>query len=241
MNFWQAIWPYSGHYHPTEENFKEFISFLTEQRVNLSDVKVQFVVSFSTISREKTWHSFVENPKFMISFQKYSIDDDEFPSFSECKSMTEEKVGPADTKELNESVGEESQSCEDSRSVGPTLGIGGPMLRQWNTGLGPRIGCVRDYPVDLQVMALEKVNLSPRTQSTQAGIKGPIPSPRPGPRMMLSPRISQMGIPSPRVFLSLPKPKHRVEDISVPRPTVSLCLPTSKSPLKNASILSPSP
>ena len=36
----QAIWPYSGHYHPTEENFKEFISFLEEHRVNLTDVKV---------------------------------------------------------------------------------------------------------------------------------------------------------------------------------------------------------
>lgn len=38
----QAIWPYSGHYHPTEENFKEFISFLDEHKVDLSNVKVNF-------------------------------------------------------------------------------------------------------------------------------------------------------------------------------------------------------
>ena len=40
FNF-QAIWPYSGHYHPTEENFKDFIGFLEEHQVNLTDVKVK--------------------------------------------------------------------------------------------------------------------------------------------------------------------------------------------------------
>lgn len=37
----QAIWPYSGHYLPTEENFKEFISFLEEHNVDLTNVKVR--------------------------------------------------------------------------------------------------------------------------------------------------------------------------------------------------------
>ena len=32
--------PYSGHYLPTEENFKEFINFLEENRVNLTEVQV---------------------------------------------------------------------------------------------------------------------------------------------------------------------------------------------------------
>jgi hypothetical protein len=36
----KAIWPYSGHYLPTEENFKEFISFLEENSVDLTNVKV---------------------------------------------------------------------------------------------------------------------------------------------------------------------------------------------------------
>lgn len=36
----QAIWPYSGHYHPTEENFMEFISFLEDHHVDLTNVKV---------------------------------------------------------------------------------------------------------------------------------------------------------------------------------------------------------
>lgn len=42
LNF-QAIWPYSGHYLPTEENFKEFISFLEDNHVDLSNVKVYFI------------------------------------------------------------------------------------------------------------------------------------------------------------------------------------------------------
>jgi hypothetical protein len=36
----KAIWPYSGHYLPTEENFREFISFLEENSVDLANVKV---------------------------------------------------------------------------------------------------------------------------------------------------------------------------------------------------------
>ncbi|KAI9112606.1 hypothetical protein K1719_016529 [Acacia pycnantha] len=35
----EAIWPYSGYYLPTEENFKEFICFLEEHNVDLSTVK----------------------------------------------------------------------------------------------------------------------------------------------------------------------------------------------------------
>lgn len=36
----QAIWPYSGHYRPTEKNFMEFISFLEEHKVDMTNVKV---------------------------------------------------------------------------------------------------------------------------------------------------------------------------------------------------------
>lgn len=36
----KAIWPHSGHYRPTEENFQEFQAFLRENKVDLSDVKM---------------------------------------------------------------------------------------------------------------------------------------------------------------------------------------------------------
>lgn len=44
----QAIWPYSGHYLPTEDNFKEFISFLEDHNVDLTDVKVTINIDMLT-------------------------------------------------------------------------------------------------------------------------------------------------------------------------------------------------
>jgi hypothetical protein len=40
--------------------------------------------------------------------------------------------------------------------------LGKQLSFQWSTGAGPRIGCVRDYPSELQFLALEEVSLSPR-------------------------------------------------------------------------------
>lgn len=34
---------------------------------------------------------------------------------------------------------------------------------RWTTGAGPRIGCMRDYPYELQFSVMEEVQLSPRT------------------------------------------------------------------------------
>ncbi|TQD83808.1 hypothetical protein C1H46_030629 [Malus baccata] len=36
----EAVWCYSGHYYPIEENFLEFNSFLEEHKVDLTNVKV---------------------------------------------------------------------------------------------------------------------------------------------------------------------------------------------------------
>lgn len=41
--------------------------------------------------------------------------------------------------------------------------LGKQLSCKWTTGAGPRIGCVRDYPSELQFRALEQVNLSPRS------------------------------------------------------------------------------
>jgi hypothetical protein len=46
MFVWQAIWPHSGHYRPTEENFQEFQSFLKDNMVDLTEVKVCTSCSF---------------------------------------------------------------------------------------------------------------------------------------------------------------------------------------------------
>lgn len=41
--------------------------------------------------------------------------------------------------------------------------LGKQLSCKWSTGAGPRIGCVREYPSELQFHALEQVNLSPRS------------------------------------------------------------------------------
>ncbi|CAI9770501.1 unnamed protein product [Fraxinus pennsylvanica] len=39
----KAVWPHSGHYRPTPENFQDFISFLRENNVDLADVKLDSI------------------------------------------------------------------------------------------------------------------------------------------------------------------------------------------------------
>ncbi|TXG61589.1 hypothetical protein EZV62_012952 [Acer yangbiense] len=175
----EAIWPYSGHYLPTEENFLEFVSFLDENHVDLTNVK------------------------------RCSIDDDN-PSYISTveKSKPETKVGPDVTKQsdadesikstLIRTVDQQEEKVVNVDGKPPLFGVSKRLSCKWTTGTGPRIGCVRDYPTDLQSRALEQVNLSPRVVNGPIPVYGPIPSPRPSPKVRLSPRLAYMGLPSPR-------------------------------------------
>lgn len=47
MLFFQTISPYSGHYRPTDESLKSFLSFLKENGVDLDKVEVRnFIILF---------------------------------------------------------------------------------------------------------------------------------------------------------------------------------------------------
>jgi len=74
-----------------------------------------------------------------------------------------------------------------------------PMSSIWSTGVGPRIGCMREYPANFQVLALELLNLSPRVNDETFAGKAPIPSPRPSTKHM---SLVSMGLPSPMVHVS---------------------------------------
>lgn len=164
----EAIWPYSGHYLPTEENFKEFISFLEEHCVDLADVK------------------------------RCATDDDRPPQ----SSYSNEEAIPrnASQSNLNEAENSSKSNEEEGDHKDDKLGfnLAKRMSCKWSTGAGPRIGCVREYPTELQSRALEQVNLSPRVINGALSNYGPIPSPRPSPKVRLSPRVAYMGLPSPR-------------------------------------------
>lgn len=93
-------------------------------------------------------------------------------------------------------------TSKDQREVG-VYDLSKRLSCKWTSGVGPRIGCVRDYPMDLQSQALETVNLSPRVNLwSQPNKCYPIPSPRPTPKIRVSPRLAYMGIPSPRVSVT---------------------------------------
>uniref|UniRef100_A0A5B6ZY02 Calmodulin-binding family protein n=1 Tax=Davidia involucrata TaxID=16924 RepID=A0A5B6ZY02_DAVIN len=167
----KAIWPYSGHYHPTEENFREFISFLEEHHVDLTNVK------------------------------RCAIDDDSFSfKITDEQPKAEPIVDVATTTQSRNTNTSNIEPLDtDDANVEPlAFNLAKRLSCKWSTGAGPRIGCVRDYPTELQFRALEQVNLSPRVASGPIGNYGPIPSPRPSPKVRLSPRLVYMGLPSPR-------------------------------------------
>ncbi|GFY98470.1 calmodulin-binding family protein [Actinidia rufa] len=182
----EAIWPYSGHYHPTEENFQEFISFLQEHRVDLTNVK----------------RCAIDDDN--LSFKEANEEPERVPKTSlitnaQSKETNKSRADVPDKETAKTTAGQEDTGANNVKVEAPVFNMARHLSCKWTTGAGPRIGCVRDYPSELQFRALEQVNLSPRVASpTFFGNYGPIPSPRPSPKVRLSPRLAYMGLPSPR-------------------------------------------
>ncbi|OEL27984.1 IQ domain-containing protein IQM1 [Dichanthelium oligosanthes] len=213
----KAIWPYSGHYLPTEENFNEFISFLQEHNVDLTNVK------------------------------RCSVDDDEYPSLK--RKQTSDVVEPSsqEEEEPKETAGptatamtEEGTTAEAPLEAGDAVvsseTSSSRALVKWTSGAGARIGCVRDYPAELQSRALEQVNLSPNGPSSSAPLPPwLIPSPRPSPRIRLSPRVQYMAnMASPSV-----RPLKQ-QCLGIRTHTVRLTLPSNKNGKAGNSSVNPS-
>nr|CAN81630.1 hypothetical protein VITISV_000215 [Vitis vinifera] len=185
----EAIWPYSGHYHPTEENFMEFISFLEEHHVDLTNVKRCAVDD--------------DNPTLkMADSELKSSDSARFPSESITISEAADADGVITQEAKPTAIHQEDNVGRIGTDIEPAFGLGKRLSCQWTTGAGPRIRVLRDYPAELKIRALEQVNLSPRINPGAFGSSSipvlPIPSPRPSPKIHLSPRLSYMGLPSPR-------------------------------------------
>ncbi|KAK7247136.1 hypothetical protein RIF29_42013 [Crotalaria pallida] len=241
----KAVWPHSGHYRPTAENFKEFISFLHENNVNLSDVKMapvdegdelssvrssghfrclsseeDFAENVSSLETEETGvkDSIVEKTDLMESeiesvlltsstresrLLARKLTNLEIPKRGQVfEGLENEKEGaglsseifrmesPTGSQETPQAFASEldhttpKQNLSDEKDVDndvetvpkelilkrinshkgmKSYQLGKQLSCKWTTGAGPRIGCVRDYPCELQFRALEKVNLSPRS------------------------------------------------------------------------------
>ncbi|KAL5053805.1 hypothetical protein RYX36_034487 [Vicia faba] len=238
----KAVWPHSGHYRPTEENFKEFISFLQENNVNLSDVKMapvdeddEFASSRSSchLRNHSSEDDYIEKinsveiegtvvPDLVLK-KDGSIETGSEPAlvassarqlqilgrkltnleipirgevFEGLENEKEDTVQTYSSFEMEESLTTSQETEEsllsdhsdstkifdddndndiekipeesilkriNSHKETKSYQLGRQLSCKWTTGAGPRIGCVRDYPSELQFRALEQVNLSPRS------------------------------------------------------------------------------
>ncbi|XP_022750078.1 IQ domain-containing protein IQM1-like [Durio zibethinus] len=181
----EAIWPYSGHYLPTEDNFKEFIIFLEEHNVDLTNVKRCAIDDDYTsykVAGDESKHGEIKDPTATAKSTDSKAVDVDGSANDACIRILQSGT-----------------SSSAANEEAPAFNMAKRLSCKWTSGVGPRIGCVRDYPTELQFQALEKVNLSPRVTPGRFGNSGPIPSPRPSPKIRVSPRLAYMGLPSPRV------------------------------------------
>ncbi|ESR43203.1 hypothetical protein CICLE_v10011299mg [Citrus x clementina] len=227
----KAIWPHSGHYLPTEENFQAFMSFLREHNVDLTNVKkspeeeeevaikksksihdnpLEVGISQDTeaadvktsaqedIDSRKEGPNPAENPaqpeprdevprsSDMIDICKTealpescSSEYQEHPSDDGYETAEESFLSEEDfmvsKKNLFDEDAEENEKPVPKEKIMQRIdshkGLKSYQLAQqlsskWSTGAGPRIGCMRDYPSELQAQILELANLSPRASSS---------------------------------------------------------------------------
>ncbi|XP_062200894.1 IQ domain-containing protein IQM5-like [Phragmites australis] len=253
----KAVWPHSGHYRPTEQNFQEFMNFLKERSVDLTNVELSssegdedgdFTIKgghsqldltelcqpdeqeqeaqrhgedeTETCNGAPTVPSSAETetstptttrkttpsanrlqgkrpPRLLIDSSNripvppaaYSnarpppggakdVDPDS-ALFGECLDFCKRNLfveGGYEEDILVEVPEELILSRINSKRAMRSYQLGKQLSFQWSTGAGPRIGCVRDYPSELQFRALEEVSLSPRGSSRATRFLSPRPT-----------------------------------------------------------------
>lgn len=107
--------------------------------------------------------------------QESSLDGHETAEEEAFQTSNQENMIPNNSSDQNheeneiEAIPEESILKRiNSRKGMNSYQLGKQLSCKWTTGAGPRIGCVRDYPSELQFRALEKVNLSPRSSAARS-------------------------------------------------------------------------
>lgn len=241
----KAVWPHSGHYLPTEENFNAFMLFLEQHNVDLQAVKkspddedeVPFEVAgfgmrnsvsepiifggtietntksyhrknsikdrnnrrlhvSSDIQSKITTLEIPKNEKVIMAFQKKALECEPKPEHEPEPEPEPEPESDADSTSDYDTAeeflsdielmvskrnlfdyGEEDGTYDErvprekimkrinSHKENKSFQLGEQLSCRWTTGAGPRIGCVRDYPLELQTRAMEEMCLSPRSTS----------------------------------------------------------------------------
>ncbi|GJX51874.1 hypothetical protein Tco_0278719 [Tanacetum coccineum] len=219
----KAIWPHSGHYRPTQENFQDFISFLKENDVDMTNVQIDSDEDKEPIGNHVRTHSSEEDmsekappkniddhslettnvikPHTGVQFDGLikNLSTLEIPNIDDTlvNQITENQESASCSKDfsfetildgyeaaedkfcsqenyaesMHDLSDDEDEPCIDetilqrinSHKDASSFQLGRQISCKWSTGAGPRIGCLRDYPTELQSQALEQANLSPRS------------------------------------------------------------------------------
>ncbi|KAI3798386.1 hypothetical protein L1987_33661 [Smallanthus sonchifolius] len=226
----EAVWPHSGHYLPTEENFIAFMSFLEQHNVDLHAVKkspddgeeVSFEVAGfgmrNSVSEPiifggtletttKSYHrknskkdrkvkslhlttdikskittlEIPKNEKLIMAFQEKALEPEpEHESEYDSDSTTDYDTAEEFLSDIELMVskrnlfdyGEEDEAYDElipqekimkrinSHKENKSFQLAKQLSCRWTTGAGPRIGCVRDYPLELQARAMEEMSVT---------------------------------------------------------------------------------
>ncbi|KAF8707081.1 hypothetical protein HU200_030312 [Digitaria exilis] len=204
----KSIWAYSGHYKPSAENLNNFMNFLKENGVDLKEVEV----------RSSTKEDYNEDPvpddsqnltaEFMASVPPEVISPPNTTEGNDGENAPAEQARPIYQRTL--SGGLQSPRATDvppkailermkSKGESKSYQLGHRLSLKWSTGAGPRIGCVKDYPMELRMQALEMVDLSPRASTPSASRRLPSclsPTKATSPTSALTPMQASLPQPS---------------------------------------------
>ncbi|KAF9594991.1 hypothetical protein IFM89_035764 [Coptis chinensis] len=179
----KAIWAYSGHYRPTDENLNNLLDVLRENGVNTDEVEIRASTEdYENNGDSKSIAGEIANgvPSNPIAPSDTKPSPIEVPIKvqKDQSSKSDETVqnGSRANYKRTLSGGLQSPKAEvprkellqrlNSKKIVSSYQLGHQLSLKWSTGAGPRIGCVADYPLELRLQALEFVNLSPRTPPT---------------------------------------------------------------------------
>ncbi|KAJ9537024.1 hypothetical protein OSB04_029757 [Centaurea solstitialis] len=162
----KTISPYSGHYRPTDESLNIFLSFLKENGVDLDTVDIKkanedyenYEVKSTTENGSKPEPPISEDIKEEESVLSERVEVDE-------KLKKNESIGGSSEPKIRRT--QESHTRKDQfKEGGSVVPVRKPAIVEMVNGVGPRIGCIADYPLELRLQALEFTNLSPRPRSS---------------------------------------------------------------------------
>lgn len=191
----KSISAYSGHYRPTEERLDSFLSFLKNNGVILDEVEIRksnedynnddcIKPSKDGNAAEVLQESDLCPPDLLDTQDKIALHNKLEVPQTEARHNYRRTLSGGLQSPKSEVAKTAILQRINSKKAAKSYQLGHQLTLKWSTGVGPRIGCIADYPVELRAQALEFTSLSPRTPPTPSSYKklGGLVSPKASPQ-----------------------------------------------------------